>query len=216
MIPKLDPKTEPKSSVALARIKSSPPEMLVHSTNIVTQPTMKRIIKLKYWAMATTLVLLSIGAFRYGTDQRTKRHLVQRLVEQKRCVGCDLRGVNLSGLDLNGTNLQGANLAGVNLTGAQLGNAILTDANLTQANLTDADLGCATVNFNLRADPQTAAVDLTVDAATPDAVRQRDHILDFDFDANQQGATLSFNFGGCTNLQGANLTGAILPDGSVF
>lgn len=173
-------------------------------------------MKLKHLVIITVLGTLGIPAFHYGSNHVTKRHLVQHLLASKECAGCDLRGANLAGLDLNGVNLKAADLTGVNLKGAKLGNAILTDADLSQANLTGADLGCATVNFNLRADQETANVDLTVDSASPEAVQSREHILDFNFDADRQGATMRFNFGGCTNLQGATLTGAKLPDGSTF
>jgi uncharacterized protein YjbI with pentapeptide repeats len=173
-------------------------------------------MKLKHLVIITVLGTLGIPAFHYGSRHFSQRDLVQQLLDEKACVGCDLRGADLAGLDLSGVNLKDANLTGVNLKGAKLGNAILTDADLSQANLTNADLGCATVNFNLRTDQETANVDLTVDPASPESVQSRDHILDFNFDANAQGATMSFNFGGCPNFQGATLTGARLPDGSIF
>jgi uncharacterized protein YjbI with pentapeptide repeats len=171
---------------------------------------------IKHLVIITILGMFAVPALHYSSRHFTQRHLVQQLLDSKECVGCDLRGANLAGLDLSGANLQAADLTGVNLEGAKLENAILTDADLSQANLTNADLGCATVNFNLRADQETANVDLTVDPASLEAVQNRDHILDFNFDADRQGATMSFNFGGCTNLRGATLTGAKLPDGSIF
>ena len=173
-------------------------------------------MKLKHLVSITVLGTFAIPAFHYGSRYFSQRDLVQQLLNEKECVGCDLRGADLAGLDLSGVNLKDANLTGVNLEGAKLAHAILTDADLSDANLTNADLGCATVNFNLRADQETTNVDLTVDPASPESVQQREHILDFDFDADAQGATMSFNFGSCSNLQGATLTGAKMPDGSIF
>jgi uncharacterized protein YjbI with pentapeptide repeats len=173
-------------------------------------------MKLKHLVIVTVLGMFVIPAFHYSSRHSAQRHLVQQLLDSKECVGCDLRGADLAGLDLRGVNLKAADLTGVNLEGTKLENAILINADLSQANLTNADLGCATVNFNLRADQEAANVDLTVDSASLDTVQRREHILNFDFDADRQGATMSFNFGGCTNLQGATLTGARLPDGSIF
>jgi uncharacterized protein YjbI with pentapeptide repeats len=168
------------------------------------------------WILISTAALGGV-AFAYLPDMQQRR-LIQHLVSSKECVGCDLKGANLARLDLSGANLQQANLEGANLKGAKLGNAILTDANLSQADLTDADLGCATVNFNLKADQQnqTANVGLTVDPASSAAIKQRQHILNFKLNADDEGATMSFNFGGCAALNGANLTGARLPDGAVY
>lgn len=173
-------------------------------------------MKLKNRAIVTAVGGLAIVVAVQGCGNVKQRLLVQRLLSSKECVNCDLSGANLAGLDLSGTNLKAANLEGANLQGTKLGNAILTDANLQSANLTDADLGCATVNFNLKANDQTANVDLTVDSASPDAINQREHILDFNFDADGKGATMTFNFGGCATLNGANLTGAKMPDGSIY
>lgn len=173
-------------------------------------------MKLKHWVMITAAGVVGIVAVTHGSTYAKQQLLVQQLLNRKTCAGCDFKGANLAGLDLSGTNLQAANLQDANLRGAKLGNAILTDANLQGADLTDADLGCATVNFNLQADDQTANVDLTVDSASSKAINQRDHILNFDFDADGQGATMSLNFGGCATLNGANLNGATMPNGAVY
>lgn len=173
---------------------------------------MKRIT----WVFLAVVGGLSIAVALRGADQFQQRQLVQNLLRDKACVGCDLRHANLAGLDLSGVNLKAANLEGADLKGAQLSNAILTDANLHNANLTDANLGCTTVNFNLNANSETANVDLTVDAATPAQIEQQDHILDFNLDADRNGATVRFNFGGCAVMDGVNLTGATLPDGSRY
>ncbi|WNZ23834.1 pentapeptide repeat-containing protein [Leptolyngbya sp. NK1-12] len=174
------------------------------------------LMKLKHWTIITLVVGLGLLTVRQGPATMKRQFLVNHLLSSKNCTGCDLKGADLAGLDLSGINLTAANLAGANLRGAKLNNTILTDANLAQADLRDADLGCATVNFNLKADQETAKVNLTVDPASQAAITQRDHILDFNFDADGQGATMSFNFGGCANLEGANLAGATLPDGTAY
>ncbi len=71
--------------------------------------------------------------------------LIERLLDDDRCVECDLPGVDLSGkrlkeVDLERANLQGANLEGANLSGANLKGANLSGANLKNADLSDADL----------------------------------------------------------------------------
>jgi uncharacterized protein YjbI with pentapeptide repeats len=71
--------------------------------------------------------------------------LVERLLDEDRCVDCDLTGVDLSGkslskVDLERAKLQGANLEGVNLKKANLKGADLRGANLKGANLRKADL----------------------------------------------------------------------------
>jgi len=71
--------------------------------------------------------------------------LIERLLDDDRCVECDLPGVDLSGkrlkeVDLERANLQGANLEDANLSGANLKGANLSGANLRNADLSDADL----------------------------------------------------------------------------
>ncbi|NJM45857.1 MAG: pentapeptide repeat-containing protein [Alkalinema sp. RU_4_3] len=81
---------------------------------------------------------------------------VQRLLNRRECVNCDLSYVNLAGADLTKVNLTGANLTGTNLAGAHLNGAKLRQtklksANLTEALLVGADLRGAVapaVNFN--------------------------------------------------------------------
>ena len=83
------------------------------------------------------------------------QEIIAKLLEQRRCYGCDLKGVNLSGKDLSGADLEGsdlsgailndadlagANLKGVSLRGAELRNADLRKVDLYKADLRDADL----------------------------------------------------------------------------
>jgi uncharacterized protein YjbI with pentapeptide repeats len=173
-------------------------------------------MKRTLWILLASVGGLGLVIALQNADSIQQRQLVQNLLRDKACVGCDLHRADLAGLDLSGVNLKAANLEGANLKGAQLSNTILTNANLQNADLTDANLGCTTVNFNLNADQQTANVDLTVDAATPAQIQQQEHILNFNLDADGNGTTMQFNFGGCAAMNGANLTGATLPDGSVY
>ncbi len=71
--------------------------------------------------------------------------LIELLLDDDRCVECDLSGVDLSGkrlkaVDLERANLQGANLEDVNLSEANLKAANLSGANLRDADLSEADL----------------------------------------------------------------------------
>jgi uncharacterized protein YjbI with pentapeptide repeats len=63
-----------------------------------------------------------------------------RLLETKKCYGCNLAGVDLSGKNLSGADLEGANLAGSNLAEANLENANLKAAILVRADLRNAKL----------------------------------------------------------------------------
>lgn len=69
----------------------------------------------------------------------------QRLLDTKKCYGCDLTGVdltnkNLAGVDLEGADLTGSRLAGADLEKANLKGAVLIGADLKDANLEGADL----------------------------------------------------------------------------
>lgn len=84
-----------------------------------------------------------------------KEELIEKLLDTKRCVDCDLSGVDLSGrrlasadlersilenADLHETNLREANLKGAVLRGADLRDADLRKADLYKADLSGADL----------------------------------------------------------------------------
>jgi len=69
----------------------------------------------------------------------------ERLLEAKRCYGCNLTGVDLTGknmdsADLEGADLTGSQLEGVNFKNANLKGAILVKADLRNADLRKADL----------------------------------------------------------------------------
>ncbi|MBD2091681.1 pentapeptide repeat-containing protein [Microcoleus sp. FACHB-1515] len=65
---------------------------------------------------------------------------MQKLLQERICVKCDLSGADLKDADLRGVNLNHANLQRANLEGANLAAANLRDADLRKANLTLANL----------------------------------------------------------------------------
>jgi len=65
---------------------------------------------------------------------------VQKLLQERICVGCDLSSANLRNADLRGVNLTRANLRGADLRRANLAAASLRNADLRTANLTSAKL----------------------------------------------------------------------------
>jgi uncharacterized protein YjbI with pentapeptide repeats len=88
---------------------------------------------MKRVSILTTCLAFSISivalekAFVYAAEPAA----IQKLLQTKECVKCDLKEANLSKAYLRGANLQGADLRGVNLE----------DANLEGANLKGANLG---------------------------------------------------------------------------
>ncbi len=81
----------------------------------------------------------------YGVETpeqaRAKQQMyIDRLLDDDRCVACDLAGVDLAGKNLGGVDLERANLQGANLEGVDLGEANLKGVNFSGANLKDADL----------------------------------------------------------------------------
>jgi uncharacterized protein YjbI with pentapeptide repeats len=88
-------------------------------------------------------------------EDKKKRDNLSRLLDSKRCYGCDLSGSDLSNkrlkkadlekadlrhCNLREADLEGANLKGAQLQGADLRGADLRDADMYKANLSDADL----------------------------------------------------------------------------
>jgi len=110
--------------------------------------------------------------------------------------GWDMEGWDLTGADLNVTNLLGTNLRGANLSSVNLASANLKEANLANANLTNAYLYSA--NFsgaNLEGADLRGADLLYTDLSG----------------ANLLGANLTGVY-----LDTTDLTGATMPDGSIF
>ncbi len=69
-----------------------------------------------------------------------KQGLLTQLFDKKRCVGCDLSGVDLSGRSMGGFDLERANLAGSNLRGVGLGAANLKGSDFSNTQMQEADL----------------------------------------------------------------------------
>jgi len=88
-------------------------------------------------------------------EAEQKKMLVEKLLDENRCVACDLAGVDLSDEDLEeadlervilrGANLREVDLEEANLKGADLRETDLRDADLREADLYKADLSGADV-----------------------------------------------------------------------
>jgi uncharacterized protein YjbI with pentapeptide repeats len=166
--------------------------------------------------IALFAVLAAIGAVGgvLAANWVTQTNHVRDLLETKECPDCNFQRADLERLDLRKVDLQGANLQGANLKGAQLGRADLSRADLRHANLEGANLGCQSYSFSVHSDSNTdlgVRLDRSpIAPADPQAASPG-----FNFNTTDQSATFSLNLGGCANLQGANLQGATMPDGSV-
>lgn len=128
-----------------------PPEQLQEQENATAGPEIKEPAQPEQApAEEVSAVVEEVKA----ADEQ-KKMLVEKLLDDNRCVECDLSGVDLSGrnldeADLERANLQGANLSGADLSeanlkgvdfrGADLRNADLREADLYRANLSEADL----------------------------------------------------------------------------
>lgn len=69
-----------------------------------------------------------------------KKSNLARLLDNKKCFGCDLSGLDISNKNLKGADLEKADLSGCNLEGAKLDGANLKDSLLQRANLRNASL----------------------------------------------------------------------------
>jgi uncharacterized protein YjbI with pentapeptide repeats len=151
---------------------------------------------------------------------------VQRLLETKECIRCDLRGADLAGANLNEANLEGASLQGANLQGTTLVRAYLVGANLSQANLTEAVLTGSNLTLASLTESSLEGADLSAanlqganlqlanlkgaKLIAPTLIQDADLRNTNLEDANIQGANLER-----ANLEGANLQGANLSDISI-
>jgi uncharacterized protein YjbI with pentapeptide repeats len=173
-------------------------------------------MKLRNLAIATLLFTFGTAAIIY-TPILLRQGRVRHLLQTQQCIGCDLQNVNLAGLDLRGVNLEGANLKNADLTRTQLANANLKQANLEGADLEQADLGCTAISFNVEADPDRSDLNLSVESSPNPTRRSNDNtILGLNVKTKTNGATLNLNLGGCADLEDASLSGATMPDGSVY
>jgi uncharacterized protein YjbI with pentapeptide repeats len=154
--------------------------------------------------LATTMFLIQIGLA--APSQAANPHHIQRLLETKQCVGCDLSGANLSGADLREANLGGADLYGADLQGADLQGANLTDAQLDNANLDGADLREVTLQWTNLEGANLQRADLS------SVNLEWAHLVATDLrEANLKQAKLN-----TFDLGSVNLCGATMPDGSLF
>ncbi|MBR8835656.1 MAG: pentapeptide repeat-containing protein [Stigonema ocellatum SAG 48.90 = DSM 106950] len=115
--------------------------------------------------------------------------------------GKDFSRANLKGRDLSGRNLSYANLSGANLSDTfmhkvNLRGANLSEANLFRANLLLSDLREANLRFTNLIGADLSGADLRGADLTGARVRSGDRLL--------------------VKLMGANLTGAIMPDGKIY
>ncbi|MBW4592693.1 MAG: pentapeptide repeat-containing protein [Brasilonema angustatum HA4187-MV1] len=78
-----------------------------------------------------------------------RQHTIQQLQETRKCLNCNLSGMNLSGANLEGVDLRSTNLQGVNLKNANLRYANLEWVDLREANLQGADLTGANLKSTL-------------------------------------------------------------------
>ena len=114
--------------------------------------------------------------------------------------GADFRGAQLKEKDLSGRNLSNANLSNADLSDAFLHKVNLSGANLHKANLFRANLFQANLsNANLR---ETNLVGADLSGADLNG-------------ADLRGARVGTKDRILVKLTGANLTGAIMPDGTI-
>jgi uncharacterized protein YjbI with pentapeptide repeats len=115
--------------------------------------------------------------------------------------GADFRGADLKERDFSGRNLSNANLSNANLTDAFLHNVNLQGANLKGANLFRANL---------------------LQANLSNACLRDTNLIGADFSgadlrgADLRGARIGSKDRVLVKLTGANLSGAILPDGTIY
>mgnify|MGYP003627772502 CR=1 FL=1 len=105
----------------------------------------QKIDQSKHRMICIAIFLVAIPMINPPTAQGFVQKAVDKLLDDRNCVRCDLRGANLSAKNLRAAHLMGAyligtNLSGSNLAGADLRGAWLTRANLKRANLHGADL----------------------------------------------------------------------------
>jgi uncharacterized protein YjbI with pentapeptide repeats len=146
---------------------------------------------------------------------------VQRLLETKACVRCNLSGADLATADLEDANLEGANLQGANLQGANLEGAYLVGANLSDANLTEANLGSVNFTFAILQNAVLDKADLKAanfQGADLQGISLQEARLiapAFLYQANLENADLRNARLEGANLESANLTGADLTDANL-
>jgi len=113
---------------------------------------------LNSWVMGCMVAVLC------GGGAEASSQAVLELLDQRRCVGCQLQGADLVQAQLQQADLRRAQLERANLSGAQLDGANLTGANLLHTSLHGASLrgsnlrGASLVGADLREADLTGAV----------------------------------------------------------
>jgi uncharacterized protein YjbI with pentapeptide repeats len=133
-------------------------------------------------------------------ENSNKKAEIDRLLDTKECVRCNLSGADLTGADLRKANLEGANLQNAILTDVKLNEAYLLGANLENAFLNKASLVAAELPYSSLTKANLQEADLS------GANLQKVDLTD----ANLIGASASF-----TNLQQADLRNAKLQQASL-
>ena len=132
--------------------------------------------------------------------EKPRRHHYQAREQHPDMSGADMRGANLREKDLSGRNLSHANLSNANLSNAFMHKVNLQGANLERANLFRANLLQANLSqANLRETNLIGA-----DLSGADLSK-----------ADLRGAKIGSTDRILVKLTGANLAGAILPDGTI-
>ncbi len=95
-----------------------------------------------------TFLVISFGLFVSSASAYSLQDLYETLVNENRCVFCDLIGADLMGadltsIDLSYADLSYADLSYANLTGVNLSYANLTGVNLSYTDLSNVDLDYA-------------------------------------------------------------------------
>jgi uncharacterized protein YjbI with pentapeptide repeats len=97
---------------------------------------MEAEMRIGFLAIALLIAVFCLGSPAHAANPD---HM-QRLLEVRSCVGCDLSAADLKNADLRGVNLSGANLKDADLRRANMMATNLKDANLRGANLSGAQM----------------------------------------------------------------------------
>ncbi len=130
-----------------------------------------------------------------------------KLINEKRCIGCDFKYQNFAKADLTGVIMSQANLNGANLSGTNLTLAIFRDADLTRADLTKANLHQAALYGAKLINAKLVGANLSK-AKLPYANLKEASLQK----ANLTNTNLSFADLSQVDLSNANLTGADLTN----
>jgi uncharacterized protein YjbI with pentapeptide repeats len=251
---------DPTLELSPKKRPSAPSQPAAKSSEIAIGKPRKKI-KWWYWGLGITGLLLAIAyilsQFVFNEPEEPSPEQIAknqqllkkaayvasdrgRLLNEKRCIGCNLSGqafakADLTGVELSQSKLNNTNFANANLKLAILRDVDLSDANLTQANLQQAAIyGAKLLGTNLiGANLSNAKL---IYANLKGASLQRANLTNANLqsaelpqvdlsDANLTGADLSqADLSGANlrraivtgaNLTGTKLTGATMPDGSI-